>query len=270
MTDESLAPIIAGDPASVAQAQAYQTRRMAYAQRGDVGGLVRELYTPDARLHAFNFRAEGSKAIQDVIELLQKRVTGLGTVRLVQLIAGRDFIWQELAIESPAGRIEPYEIKFLRNGQVYLQLYGLKQGNPWQPGDLAGFSPAIKSTSAEQWHHSYIDYQARQDVDGLADDFFTEDARLVTLNNNIAGRAALRAFFQHKFQMESGFHLESTRNITGADDYAWFEATAGGSQGVRTVYDVMLIENGRVSLQLVGTLAGTLPANRTGQTMMAA
>jgi hypothetical protein len=41
----------------------------------------------------------------------------------------------------------------------------------------------------------------------------------------------------------------------------WFEATAGGSLGIRTVYDVMLLQGGQVSLQLVGTLAGVLPAN---------
>ena len=261
MTDDRMSPVIIGDPASVAQAQAYQARRMAYVQRGDVRGLVRDLYTGDARLHAFDFRAEGGHAIQSVIELLQQRLAGLGPVRVEQFIAGHDFIWQELAIDSPAGRIEPYEIKFLRDGQVYLQLYGFKQGSLWQPGDLSGFAPPVRSASAAQWHLRYIDYQARQDSDGLADDFFTAEARLMTVKHSVAGREALRSFFRHKFQTESGFNLVSTRNITGADDYAWFEATAGGSLGVRTVYDVMLLQGGRVSLQLVGTLAGALPAN---------
>ena len=176
------------------------------------------------------------------------------------MIAGRDFIWQELTIDSPAGRIEPYEMKFLRDGQVYLQLYGFKRGSVWQPGDLDGSVPPA-SEAAEQLHHRYIDYQARQDADGMADDFFTADARLVTARLNIEGREALRSFFRHKFETESGFHLESTRNITGDDDYVWFEATAGGSLGMRTVYDVMLLQGGQVSLQLVGTLEGVLPAN---------
>jgi hypothetical protein len=265
MTVDATSPVLSGDPASLAQAQAYQARRMTYMQHGDVGGLVRDLYTPDARLHAFDFRAEGGQAIQSLIELMQQRLAGLGAVHVEQLIAGRDFIWQELTIDSPAGRIEPYEFKFLRDGRVYLQLYGFKQGNLWQPGDLARFTSPAKSAAAAQWHHRYIDYQARQDADGLADDFFTAEGRLVTLKNSITGRAALRSFFQHKFQAENGFHLVSTRNITGADDYAWFEATAGGSQGIRTVYDVMLLQDGRVSLQLVGTLEGTLPINRSGK-----
>jgi hypothetical protein len=254
------APFIIGHPDHVAQAQAYQARRMALAQRGDLDGLVRELYSADARLHGFDFRAEGRAAVKSVIGLMGQRLAGLGPVRVRQLIAGRDFIWQELLIDSPAGPIEPYELKFLRDGQVYLQLYGSKQGTVWQPGDFAGFS-APASEAAEQVHHRYIDYQARQDVDGMAGDFFSADARLVTARLNIEGREALRTFFRSKFEKESGFHLVSTRHITGDHDYVWFEATAGGSQGVRTVYDVMLLRDGQVALQLVGTLEGMLPAN---------
>ena len=260
MTDDRIAPMIVGDPASVEQAQAYQARRMAYAQRGDLDGLVRDLYTEDARLHAFNFRAEGRPAVKDVIELMSKRLADLGPVRVQQLVAGRDFIWQELVIDSPAGPIAPYEMKFMRDGQVYLQLYGSKQGSVWQAGDFAGFvTPA--SADAERIHHRYIDYQARQDADGMADDFFSADARLVTSKLSVEGREALRSFFRHKFDTESGFHLVSTRNLAGDDDYVWFEATAGGSLGVRTVYDVMLLHGAQVSLQLVGTLEGVLPAN---------
>jgi hypothetical protein len=252
--------ITIGHPEHVAQAQAYQARRMAFARRGDLDGLVRELYSADARLHGFDFRAEGREAIKDVIGLMGQRLAGLGPVQVRQLIAGRDFIWQELLIDSPAGPIEPYEVKFLRDGQVYLQLYGLKQGTVWQPGDFAGFVLPTSET-AGQVHHRYIDLQARQDADGLADDFFSADGRLVTARLNIEGRAALRTFFRSKFEKESGFHLVSMRNITGDHDYVWFEATAGGSQGVRTVYDVMLLRDGQVTLQLVGTLEGVLPAN---------
>ena len=151
-------------------------------------------------------------------------------------------------------------MKFLSDGQVYLQLYGFRQGSVWQPGDFADFVPPVNA-AAERLHHRYIDFQAREDADGMADDFFTADARLVTAKLNVEGREALRSFFRHKFKKESGFHLVANRNITGADDYVWFEATAGGSQGVRTVYDVMLLRGGQVSLQLVGTLEGVLPAN---------
>jgi hypothetical protein len=251
---------IIGHPDHIAQAQDYQARRMVFAQAGDLDGLVRELYSADARLHGFDFRAEGRDAIKDVLGLMGQRLAGLGPVRVRQLIAGRDFIWQELLIDSPAGPIEPYEVKFLRDGQVYLQLYGSKQGTVWQLGDFASFTPPARE-AAEQVHLRYIDLQARQDAEGLADAFFSADGRLVTAKLAIEGREELRRFFRSKFEKESGFHLVSTRNITGDHDYVWFEATAGGSQGVRTVYDVMLLRDGQVTLQLVGTLAGVLPAN---------
>lgn len=254
---------IIGHPDHIAQAQAYQARRMAFAQAGDLDGLVQELYSADARMHSFDFRAEGRDAIKDVIGLMGQRLARLRPVQVKQLIAGRDFIWQELLIDSPSGPIEPYEVKFLRDGQVYLQLYGSKQGTVWQPGDFAGFTPPA-SDAAHALHRRYIDYQARQDADGLADEFFSADGRLVTAKLNIEGREALRAFFRSKFEEESGFHLVSSRNITGDHDYVWFEATAGGSQGVRTVYDVMLLQDGKVRLQLVGTLQGVLPADAHG------
>ena len=74
----------------------YQERRAAYVRRGDLDDLVHELYSADARLHGFGFRAEGRAAIKGVIELMLQRLAGLGPVRVEQLIAGRDFIWQEL------------------------------------------------------------------------------------------------------------------------------------------------------------------------------
>ena len=148
--------------------------------------------TPACTASASTLRA--AAAIKGVIELMLQRLADLGPVRVEQLIAGRDFIWQELAIDSPAGRIEPYEMKFLRDGQVYLQLYGFKRA---ACGSRA-ISRALHrrpARAAEQLHHRYIDYQARQDADGLADDFFTADARLVTARLNVEGREACARSF---------------------------------------------------------------------------
>jgi hypothetical protein len=253
-------PAFSGDPASVTVASDHQARRMAFAARGDVDGLVGALYTEDARLHGFDFRAEGRPAIRDMIERMGRRLADLGPVRVRQRIAGRDFIWQELVIDGPDGPIEPYEVKLLRGDRVYLQLYGLKRGTVWQPGDVPG-GPAVVSSEAEGIHRRYVDYQVRQDADGIADAFFTADARLVTSRVRVEGRERLRAFFRHKFAAERDFRLVSMHRMTSDRDYVWFEATAGGSLGVRTVYDLMSLRDGRVSLQLVGTLDGVLPSD---------
>ena len=68
MSDDRFAAVIIGDPASVEQARVYQERRAAYVRRGDLDALVHELYSADARLHGFGFRAEGRPAIKGVID----------------------------------------------------------------------------------------------------------------------------------------------------------------------------------------------------------
>lgn len=254
------APAFRGDPASVAVASDHQARRLAFAARGDLHGLVEALYTEDARMHGFDFRVEGRSAIRAVIERMGSRLAELGPVRVRQRIAGRGFIWQELLIDGPAGPIEPYEVKLLRDDRVYLQLYGVKHGTIWRPGDVPG-ATSVVSPEAEALHRRYVDYQVRQDADGIADDFFAADARLVTARLQVEGRADLRTFFRHKFAAERDFRLVSTRRLTSDHDYVWFEATAGGSLGLRTVYDLMTSRAGRVSLQLVGTLEGVLPSD---------
>lgn len=251
----------AGAPDFVGQAQAFQARHLAFLAAGDLDGLVANSFTGDARFHSFRFRAEGRAAIKEVMALFLERMSGFGPRTVTHFQAGPDFIWQELNIEGPDGDVRIYEFKFLREGSVYLQLFGEKQGTIWQPGDFPGFLPP-DTTAAEACHHRYIQLQAAGDADAMADGFFSEDARLVTARLSLEGRESLRSFFQDKFRKESGFHLVSLHNLTGDPDYVWFEATAASSAGARTVYDVMLLRDDRVRLQLVGTLEGVLPANQ--------
>jgi ketosteroid isomerase-like protein len=242
------------------QAREFYEHYRALLVAGDFRGLLADCYTADARLHSFRFRAQGTEAIRKSVALYRQRVIDRGISTIESFAAGGDFIWVELKGRGNLGDIELYEFQFLREGRIYLHLIGEKQGNLWQSDDFAGAAP-VAGPVAHRLHERYIAYQANHDADGLADDFFTADARLITAKVQVAGREALRSFFGHKLQEESEFHLESTRNIAGDADYVWFEATAGGSRGMRTVYDVMLLQGGQVAMQLVGTLAGVLPAN---------
>ena len=242
-------------------AEALQAKHLAFLTSGDLDGLLAECYTADARLHAFRFRADGPEAIKDVLARYGQRLAGLGERQISHFLSGDDFVWQEVTIQEPSGQIVIYEFKFLRNGKVYLQLLGEKEGSVWLPDDFVDFtSPDV--AMAERVHHDYINYQAKQDVNGMVSDFFTPDARLITAKLRIEGEEALRSFFTGKFEHERNFHLVSIRNLNGDHDYVWFEATAASSAGSRTVYDVMLVRDGMVSLQLVGTLDGVLPADK--------
>jgi|GEM_PF-556191 len=239
--------------------EALQATQMAYLQRGDIDGMIAACYTEDARMHGFTFRAQGHAALKELVLLYLKRLSVLGERTMDKYELGENYIWLEMTIQNPQGEpIKTYEVKFLRNGKVYLQLFGLRQGTLWQPGDFADFKPT-DTTEARTFHQRYLDFHSRGDADGLAHDFFSEDVRLITARVDVSGREAVRKMFRELFAKESGFTPLSVENITSDSDYVWFEATVTSSLGKRRVYDIMLVREGKVHLQLVGQLMGILP-----------
>lgn len=242
-----------------AEAEALQAKQMGFLQQGDIDGMVEGCYAADARIHGFTFRAEGHAALKELIRLYLSRLSTLGERSIDKFTVGKNFIWMEMTIQNPQGNpVKIYEVKFIQNGKFYLQLFGLRQGTVWQPDDFSGFE-APDSSMARAFHSRYLEFHSEGDFNGLADDFFTEDAQLITARVDVAGREAIRQMFQDLFAKESGFTPLSVQNITNDRDYIWFEATVKSSLGERRVYDVMLIREGKVHLQLVGSLMGALP-----------
>ncbi|HEX9316713.1 MAG TPA: nuclear transport factor 2 family protein [Actinomycetota bacterium] len=247
----------------LAAARELQARQVEYLQRGDIQGLVQALYAEDARFDSFDVHAAGRDAIAEVIELYLRRTAGVGRRTIETFTAGRDYIWFELAMETPAGPVSTYEVKFLREGRIALELFGVKEGRLWEPDDFAG-ARLPDTAAAMALHDTYVGYHARGDADGLVDDMFTEDARLVTPRLAVEGREEVRSVFRDIFARESGFEPGSVDRITCGDDYIWFEATVSSSLGHRRLYDVMLLSDGRISLQLVGSLEGVIPTDAVG------
>jgi ketosteroid isomerase-like protein len=247
----------------LAAARDLQARQVEYLQRGDVQGLVNALYTEDARFDSFDVHAAGRDAVAGVIELYLRRTAGLGRRTIETFTAGRDYIWFELAMETPAGPVRTYEVKFLREGRIALELFAVFEGTLWEPEDFAG-ARLPDTAAAMALHDTYVGYHARGDADGLADDMFTEDARLVTPRLAVEGREEVRSVFRDIFARESGFEPGSVDRITCGDDYIWFEATVSSSLGRRRLYDVMVLRDGKISLQLVGSLEGAIPTDAVG------
>lgn len=247
----------------LAAARDLQARQVEYLQRGDVQGLVNALYTEDARFDSFDVHAAGRDAVAGVIELYLRRTAGLGRRTIETFTAGRDYIWFELAMETAAGPVRTYEVKFLREGRTALELFAVKEGTLWEPDDFAG-ARLPDTVAAMALHDTYVGYHARGDADGLADDLFTEDARLVTPRLAVEGRDQVRSVFRDIFARESGFEPGSVDRITCGDDYIWFEATVSSSLGKRRLYDVMVVSDGKISLQLVGSLEGAIPTDAVG------
>jgi hypothetical protein len=243
----------------VTESEALQATQVAFLQKGDIDGMVEACYTADARMHGFTFRAEGHTEIKELVKLYLQRLSVLGERSIDKFATGPNYIWLEMTIQNPQGSpIKVYEVKFLRDGKIYLQLYGLREGTVWQPGDFSDFT-APDSAKARVFHQRYLDCHIHNDANGLADYFFTEDAQLITARVDVAGREPIRKIFQDLFAIETDFTPLSVQNITNDSDYVWFEATVTSSLGERRVYDMMLIRDGKVHLQLVGQLIGKLP-----------
>ena len=246
---------------ALAYAQTFQEKQVSYLKQGDLDGLLRDCYTDDARFHTFGFRLQGKAAIREVLITYLDRLSSMGARHIDKFTGSRDFIWLELSIDNPLGEpIRVYEFKFLREGKIYLQLFGLRQGTVWQDTDFPGtlFPDPV---GARNFHRRYLQYHIEHDADGLADDFFTEDARLVTAKVDVSGQEPIRRLFRELFAKESGFTPLTVRNITSDIDYVWFEAAVTSSLGTRSVYDVMLLRDTKVCLQLVGQLTGQLPTD---------
>ena len=238
----------------VVAARRFESKQVAYFQRGDVDGLVRDLYTRDCRLDSFDFHATGPDQVARVIRRYVERASRYPSPSIESLRAGPNWIWLEVEM----GPVRTYEFKLLRDGRTELELFALKQGALWEPGDLDGLEPP-DSADGLQFHDRYVDYHVRGDADGLADDFFTEDARIVSARGTVTGREAIRAAFRDIFSRESGFRPGRVERVTNRPEYVWFEAGASSTLGERRVYDVMLRREGRVRLMFVGTLEGVAP-----------
>jgi hypothetical protein len=241
------------------ETEAFQQMQIDFLSKGLIDEMIEECYTEDARMHGFTFKAEGRNEVKKFVHLYLKRLSVLGERSIDKLITGQSFIWLEVTIQSMYGEpVKVYEVKFLREGKIYLQLLGLRQGTIWYEEDFLDFKPS-DNTKAIEFHEHYLTFHKENNANGLADEFFSEDIHLLTSNVNIKGREAVREMFQNLFAVESGFTPLSVQNITNDTDYVWFEATVKSSLGERRVYDVMLLNEGKVCVQLVGQLLGVLP-----------
>jgi SnoaL-like domain len=245
----------------LAWARQFQAEQVAYLTKGDVDGLLRHFYSQDARMASFDFHARGHAAINQVIQLYLDRTADLGPRKIESFVAGQDFIWFELGIQAPQDDIKTYELKFLRDNKIELELLGFTQGTLWKPGDFADVS--LPETGwAMRLHDDYVQYHINGDADGLVDDLFTEDARLITQRLVAEGREAVRQVFRDIFARESHFEARSVEKITCDTDYIWFEASVTSSLGARRLYDVMKLRDGKICLQFVGRLEGAMPTEQ--------
>jgi len=92
------------------------------------------------------------------------------------------------------------------------------------------------------------------DLDGLMDQY-TDDAQLIRFDMVVSGKEALRAFFAEYIAHIQPFELVSTDKYTDTENSMFFEATVSANGNPVRVYDVFILEEGKISRHFAGILS---------------
>ncbi len=108
------------------------------------------------------------------------------------------------------------------------------------------------------FYERQLEFLGNKDIEGLIINNYTEDAELLSFTNYIVGRAALIEYFKGYVAQLGYIKLISTEKYTETNDSMFFEATMEVAGGVAAVYDVFVMENGKIRRHFTG-LRGFTP-----------
>jgi hypothetical protein len=99
-----------------------------------------------------------------------------------------------------------------------------------------------------------IQFLIDKDVDGLVETNYAPDAELISFQNVINGREALRTYFRGYVEMLGDLVVESTDKFAETDDAIFFEATVMSKLGRVRVYDAWTLEDGKITHHFTGVM----------------
>ena len=116
---------------------------------------------------------------------------------------------------------------------------------------------AIDTESADfKWYLRHVQFFKDKDVDGLLASDYTDDASLMSYDFALQGKAALKVAFTQYLEMIGDFTLDSTEVFHKVDDKVILEATlTTKNAGIRKVWDVFLLRDGKISHHFTGLKA---------------
>jgi ketosteroid isomerase-like protein len=103
-----------------------------------------------------------------------------------------------------------------------------------------------------QFYEAQIRDLVAGDVEGLIDNQYTEDATLVSFDNQIHGNAALKEYFKGYLEMLGKLEVVSTDKFVETDDTLFFEATVNSNFGQVKVFDAWVLRDGKISHHFTG------------------
>jgi ketosteroid isomerase-like protein len=109
-------------------------------------------------------------------------------------------------------------------------------------------------SSKRQFYDAQIRYLQSGDVEGLIDNQYTQDATLVSFDNQITGNAALKEYFKGYLQMLGSLEVLSTDKFVETDDSLFFQATVKTNLGQAVVFDAWVLRDGKISHHFTGVM----------------
>jgi len=109
-----------------------------------------------------------------------------------------------------------------------------------------------QESAKRRFYEAQIRYLQAGDIDGLIDNQYTDDAALISFDNQITGNAALKEYFRGYLQMLGTLDILSTDKFVETDDSLFFQATVKTSLGEAKVYDAWVLRDGKISHHFTG------------------
>ena len=108
-----------------------------------------------------------------------------------------------------------------------------------------------------QFYEAQIRYLVAGDVEDLIDNQYTEDATLVSFDDQIHGNTALKEHFKGYLEMLGTLEVVSTDKFVETDDSIFFEATVNTNFGQAKVFDAWVLRGGKISHHFTGVYPPT-------------
>ena len=109
-----------------------------------------------------------------------------------------------------------------------------------------------EDTPKRQFYDAQIRYLQAGDVEGLIDNQYTDDATLVSFDNQITGNAALKEYFAGYLKMLGNLEVLSTDRFVETDNSLFFQATVKTDLGQAVVFDAWVLRDGKISHHFTG------------------
>jgi hypothetical protein len=106
--------------------------------------------------------------------------------------------------------------------------------------------------TGKAFYERQLDFLVRKDVDGLIEQQYTPDAVLISFDQVVSGRDALKAHFRAYLETLGHLVVKSTDKFVAAGNAIFFEATVASDLGEARVYDAWVLRDGKIARHFTG------------------